>query len=77
MKKEENQSGNKWGSWPLFVIALGTLVIVTGPMYDKPLIVVIEGLSIVLVGVLMMRVSRRNHELKQKRIQKSKNYKKK
>ncbi len=40
--KQEKQAPNKWGSWELFVIAIGTLVIVTAPMYDKPIIVVIH-----------------------------------
>ncbi len=74
MKDTEQQK--KWGSWELFVIALGFLVIVTAPMYDKPIMIVIEGLTIVLIGVLMMRVSRKNQELKNRKMrQKPKNYK--
>ena len=66
MKDTEQQK--KWGSWELFVIALGFLVIVTAPMYDKPIMIVIE--------VLMMRVSRKNQELKNRKMrQKPKNYK--
>ncbi len=74
--KQEKQAPNKWGSWELFVIAIGTLVIVTAPMYDKPIIVVIEGLSIVLIGVLWIRLSRKKHELGQRRKQTPRQYKK-
>lgn len=46
---------NKWGSWELFIISIGLLFIVSSPMYDKPIIIVIEGLCIILIGIILFR----------------------
>ncbi|WP_304731654.1 hypothetical protein, partial [Dubosiella newyorkensis] len=48
-------SMNKWGSWELFIISIGLLFIVSSPMYDKPIIIVIEGLCIILIGIILFR----------------------
>lgn len=55
----------KWGNWQVFVIGLGFLFIVFAPQTSQPMVMIIGGLSIVLLGVIIlkkaMKKERRKH----------------
>lgn len=62
----------KYSSWQVFIIAIGFLVIVTAPMYDEPMVVIIEGLSIILIGVIWLRFNEKKKKMLNKKYQRRK-----
>lgn len=54
MSKQEKQQG----SWKLFLISIGLLFIMFAPKTSSPMVMIIGGLIIVLMGVIMFRKDR-------------------
>ena len=54
MSKQEKQRG----SWKLFLISIGLLFIMVAPKTQTPMLIIIGGLIIVLMGVIMLRKDR-------------------
>ncbi|OAT89194.1 multidrug transporter [Candidatus Arthromitus sp. SFB-turkey] len=54
MSKQEKQQG----SWKLFLISIGLLFIMVAPKTQTPMLMIIGGLIIVLMGVIMLRKDR-------------------
>lgn len=54
MSKQEKQQG----SWKLFLISIGLLFIMFAPKTSSPIVMIIGGLIIVLMGVIMLRKDR-------------------
>lgn len=47
----------KWASWQLFFIGLGFLAIVFAPQSTQPMVMIIGGLCIILLGIIIMKKS--------------------
>lgn len=42
-------------SWNLFLMGIGFLFIMFSPKFDKPIIIIIGGLVIVLIGIIFLK----------------------
>lgn len=54
----------KWASWQVFFMGLGFLFIVLSPQTSQPMIMIIGGLAIVLLGVIMIKKSAKKERRK-------------
>ena len=55
MDKKENAVMEKWGNWQVFLIGIGLLSIVFAPQTSQPMVMIIGGLVIVLLGVIILK----------------------
>lgn len=55
---------NKWNSWQVFFISIGLLFIMFSPQSTQPMAMLIGGLSICLIGVIILKKSIRKERRK-------------
>lgn len=54
MEKKDNMM-EKWGNWQVFMIGIGFLFIVFAPQTPQPMVMIIGGLMVVLLGVIILK----------------------
>lgn len=45
----------KWGNWQTFMIGIGFLFIVMAPQTNTPMVMIIGGLLVILMGVIILK----------------------
>lgn len=55
---------NEWGSWKVFLIGVGLLFVMIAPQTPQPMVFIIGGLIVVLLGVILLKRSPRKKRRK-------------
>lgn len=58
---------NEWGSWKVFLIGVGLLFVMLAPQTPQPMMMIIFGLVIVLMGVILLKKTPKKRKGKYKK----------
>lgn len=67
MKNEDKSKRSNSASWLMFMICIGFLIVMMSPQMQVPIVGVVTGLIVVLIGVIIFKKVRRDEKQMERR----------